>query len=194
MLHRLRNTLSLLPMACTIGLLAMNGIVSHAALADQTAPELPGLFEQLRQASDEGDARAIESRIWQHWMTAPDEPSEWLMSQITLAMAAEELSIALALCDELVESRPDFAEGWNRRATLHYMMGDSDSSVADIRETLVREPRHFGAISGLGLIFMRQNDFDAALDAFEQVLIISPASASARMNIDYIRNEAGTRI
>ncbi len=194
MLHRLRSTLSLLPMACTIGLLAMNGISSHAALADQTAPELPGLFEQLREASDEDDARAIESRIWQHWMTAPDEPSELLMSQINLAMAAEELTLALALCDELVESTPDFAEGWNRRATLHYMMGDSDSSVADIRETLVREPRHFGAISGLGLIFMRHDNFDAALDAFEQVLVISPSSASARMNIDYIRNEAGTRI
>ena len=194
MLHRLRSTLSLLSVACIIGLLAASGIFSHAALADQTAPELPGLFEQLREASDEGDARSLESRIWQHWTTAPDESSEMLMSQISLAMAVEELTIALALCDELVDSAPDFAEGWNRRATLHYMMGDSDSSVADIRETLVREPRHFGAISGLGLIFMRQNNFDAALDAFEQVLIISPASASARINIDYIRNEAGTRI
>ena len=73
-------------------------------------------------------------------------------------------------------------------------MGDNNSSVADIRETLVREPRHFGAISGLGLIFMRHNNLEAALDAFEQVLIISPGSASAKSNAERIRNELGTEI
>ena len=94
----------------------------------------------------------------------------------------------------MIDSTPDFAEGWNKRATLHYLLGDNDSSVADIRETLIREPRHFGAISGLGLIFMRQNNFEAALHAFEQVLIISPGSASAKSNVEYIRNESGTGI
>ena len=114
------------------------------------------------------------------------------MSQISRAIAADELDIALRLCSQLVDSTPDFAEGCNQRATLHYLMGDNDSSVADIREMIL--PRHFGAISGLGLISMRQKNFDAALDAFEQVLIISPGSASAKSNAERIRNESGTEI
>ncbi len=180
--------------ACAISLVLVTGVASGVALADQTAPELPGLFDQLLDATDDPDVRTLENEIWQHWLAAPDQSSELLMSQVSRAMAAGELDIALNLCNQLVDSTPDFAEGWNKRATLHYLIGDNDSSVADIRETLVREPRHFGAISGLGLIFMRQNNFEAALDAFEQVLIISPGSASANSNAARIRNELGTEI
>ncbi len=193
MLRCLRSTV-LPAVACAISLVLVAGVVSGVALADQTAPELPGLFDQLLDATDDTDVRTLENEIWQHWRTAPDQSSELLMSQIDRAMTAGELKIALNICNQLVDSTPDFAEGWNKRATLHYLLGDNDSSVADIRETLVREPRHFGAISGLGLIFVRQNNFEAALYAFEQVLIISPGSASANSNAERIRNELGTEI
>ncbi len=193
MLRCLRSTV-LPSVACAISLVLVTGVASGVALADQNAPELPGLFNKLLDATDNSDVRTLEYEIWQHWLAAPNQSSELLMSQISRAMAAGELDIALILCNQLVDSTPDFAEGWNKRATLHYLMGDNDSSIADIRETLIREPRHFGAISGLGLIFIRQNNFEAALDAFEQVLIISPGSASAKINAERIRNELGTEI
>ena len=80
-------------------------------------------------------------------------------------MRGRDLERALSLADELIEAAPEFAEAWNKRATIHYLLGDDDASVLDIRETLAREPRHFGAISGLGLIFLRQGDEAAALEA-----------------------------
>ncbi len=169
-------------------------MVVGLATADQTASELPALFEQLRSAENQTAASDLESRIWQLWLQAPDEGAAALMSQLTLAMQAGELDLALALCNQLVDSNPDFSEAWNKRATVHYLMGNSDASVNDIRETLILEPRHFGAISGLGLIFMRQGNFEAALQAFEQVLAITPASSNAQRSAQRMRDEIGKKI
>ena len=76
----------------------------------------------------------------------------------------------------------------------HYILGDNEASVADIGETLSREPRHFGAISGLGLIFIKEQNFDAALNAFEKVLEISPASNNAKSSVERVRSEIGREI
>jgi tetratricopeptide (TPR) repeat protein len=104
------------------------------------------------------------------------------------------LEIALQLSTQLVDSYPEFAEGWNKRATIHYLLGNNAQSVADIRETVRLEPRHFGAISGLGMIFLRESNFPAALQAFEQVLKISPASIGAKRSIEQVRREIGREI
>ena len=162
--------------------------------ADQNAEELPALFDELKQASSHSEASRIESIIWQHWLEAPDEKSGQLMRKITSAMSAGDLAIALEHSDELLESYPDYAEAWNKRATLHYILGDNEASVADIGETLSREPRHFGAISGLGLIFIKEQNFDAALNAFEKVLEISPASNNAKSSVERVRSEIGREI
>lgn len=169
-------------------------IASGVLFADQKAAELPGLFEQLQSASNPADVASIESEIWQHWLTAPDDNSALLMSQLNHAMASRELSIALLLSNQLVDSTPEFAEGWNKRATIHYLMGDNDASVADIRETVLLEPRHFGAISGLGLILLRAGNQEAALEAFEKVLAISPGSPSANASVERVRRELGREI
>jgi len=161
----------------------------RAASADQRSTALPGLFEGLLDADDASIAARLESLIWQEWFVAPDDDARVLMSRLSAAMDARDLDTALERADELVELAPGFAEAWNRRATLHYLRGDDDLSVADIRETLALEPRHFGAVSGLGLIFLRQGDLEAALDAFEQVLEISPASSSARRSVEQVRRE-----
>lgn len=163
--------------------------LSKTSLADQYATELPALFQQLEQAAEPSEAARLEAMIWQHWVEAPDAESEELMSRISQAMAGADLAVALQICNQLVESYPDYAEAWNRRATLHYMLGNNEQSVSDIRETVAREPRHFGAISGLGLIFLRDQNFDAALAAFEQVLAISPASESASQSVARLRQE-----
>jgi len=177
-------------LSCLAGLLMVVSSVS----ADQYADDLPDLFDQLREAEDQTTATGIESLIWQLWLEAPDDGASALMSQLTLAMSAGELELAIVLCNQLVDTNPDFSEAWNKRATVHYLMGNNDASVADIRETLALEPRHFGAISGLGLIFMRQGNFEAALQAFEQVLAISPASINAQRSAQRMRDELGRKI
>lgn len=169
-------------------------IVAIPASADQHATELPGLFDQLLEATEQSEVSRLENEIWKHWLDAPDEASALLMSQISRAIPAGELDFALMLCNRLIDSSEDYAEAWNKRATVHYLLGNNGASVADIRETLVREPRHFGAISGLGLIFLREQNPEAALEAFEEVLAISPNSESARISVQRIRRELGREI
>ena len=170
------------------------GACSALASADQTSEQLPGLFDQLQASSDPIEAGRLESQIWQYWLEAPDAASNSQMVRIGRAMAGAELAVALNLADQLVDSYPNYAEAWNKRATIHYLMGDNTASVADIRETVALEPRHFGAISGLGLIFMREKNLDAALDAFEKVLDINPASVSAQRSVARLRAEMGREI
>ena len=101
---------------------------------------------------------------------------------------------ALMIFNELVEEVPDFAEGWNKRATLYYLFGDYAASARDIEKTLELEPRHFGALSGLGLVHMAQNQYAKAKSAFEAALLIHPHSSGVRQNIklinDYFRRNA----
>jgi tetratricopeptide (TPR) repeat protein len=177
-----------------LSLMLIVGASLHPVWADQTAKELPALFDQLLIETDPAVVSSIEGRIWQHWLEAPNEKAAFLMSQISRAMSGGDLQIALGICNQLVENEPDFAEAWNKRATIHYLLGNNALSVADIRETVIREPRHFGAISGLGLIFVRQNDLKAALTAFEQVLAISPGSRSAQESAERVREALGREI
>ena len=166
----------------------------HWAIADQTAEQLPGLFEELQQAVDPAEVRQIETAIWNQWLIPPDEAAGLLMSQVTHAMAQRELDLALLLCNQLLDASPEFSEAWNKRATIHYLQGNFEASVADIRETLALEPRHFGAISGLGLIFIREKNYEAALKAFEQVLAISPGSVSAQSSVERAKALQGKEI
>jgi len=149
------------------------------AYADQNDQSLEGYFEQLQNASSNAETQAIQNQIWQAWLSAPDENSTYLMSQLNSAMAAGQHQLALLLSNQLIDSTPKFAEAWNKRATVYYLLGDHKLSVADIKETLVLEPRHFGALSGLGLIFMSAGQYEAALDVFNKVLEISPSSDNA---------------
>lgn len=164
-------------------------LLSSGTVADQNAPELPRLFEELGASESPAEANRLENRIWALWFEAPDEASGRLMDRLQSSMAEGDFASALDFAGQLVELAPDFAEGWNRRATILYLIGDYDASVADIRETLALESRHFGAISGLGLIFLRQGDAASALAAFEAVLEISPQSASARQSVERTRQE-----
>jgi len=181
--------MNVFPKSCTkwIQLFILTASVQVATVAaDQTAEELPGLFAQLLAENDSDTSASIEGQIWQHWLNAPDSNSASLLSQINGALRASRLEIALQLSNQLVDSSPDFSEAWNKRATIHYLMGNFPASVADIRETVRLEPRHFGAISGLGMIFVQENNLPAALQAFEQVLKISPSSINAKRSIERV--------
>ncbi len=158
--------------------------LSVVARADQGAPQLDGLFEELASADTAAEAERLEGRIWSLWLEAPDEDAALLLDGVQDAMREGDAERGLELADRLVELAPGFAEGWNKRATLLYVTGDFDASVADIRETLALEPRHFGAISGLGQIFLRRGEPAAALEAFREVLRLSPASAAAQRGVE----------
>lgn len=167
---------------------------SNSSLADQTHPELDALFKQLQQAPTNSVAQVVEGKIWEAWLEAPDDNAEALLSQLTYAMSVGRLDLALRLSNQLVDSNPTFAEAWNKRATIQYLLGAHGQSVADIKETLLLEPRHFGALSGLGLIFMASENYEAALDAFNAVLTLSPQSANARGSVARVESLIGEDI
>jgi tetratricopeptide (TPR) repeat protein len=157
--------------------------------ADQDDPRLPTYFEQLAGAPDPLSANTIERQIWRIWYEHADEETFRLLIEGDQAMKAGDFETAMKDFNEVIERDPDFAEGWNRRATLRYMMGDYEGSMADIDETLLREPRHFGALAGLGLVNMELGRERQALDAFERALVVNPQMSGPRANAEYLRKK-----
>jgi len=96
------------------------------------------------------------------------------MMRSKAAMDAQQMDVAMKLLDALVKLRPDWVEAWNRRATLYYLQNDYGRSLQDIQQVLIREPRHFGALAGLGMIMQDLGDNKRALDAFRKALAINP--------------------
>ena len=92
-------------------------------------------------------------------------------------------SEAMLIFNELIENFPDYAEAWNRRATLHYLLGNYQESIGDIEKVLALEPRHFGALSGLGLVYLQLDQLGMAKQAFEDLLDVHPNSPNARENL-----------
>lgn len=158
------------------------------ALSDQTDNRLDGLFGQLLTADNSTQAREIEQQIWNIWFhhDGTGDAVDSLLKRGRYAVASEQLEFAEKLYSQLIEVAPDFAEGWNRRATVRYMRGDFNGSIADIEATLRLEPRHFGAISGLGLCRIALEDLAGAARAFRDVLAISPHASGPKFNLDAI--------
>ncbi|WP_458759919.1 tetratricopeptide repeat protein [Afipia sp. TerB] len=138
------------------------------------ARNLDFLLGALKVAPDEESAKAVEARIWALWTATPSDTAALLMTRARAAMEAKNYPIALKLLDAIVKLRPDYVEGWNRRATLYYLQNDYEHSMEDIRQVLIREPRHFGALAGLGMILQETGDDRRALDAFRKALEINP--------------------
>jgi tetratricopeptide (TPR) repeat protein len=132
------------------------------------------LFGALKAAPDEASARHVEARIWALWMQTPSDTAALLMMRAKAAMEAQQMDVALKLLDAVVKLRPDYVEGWNRRATLYYLQNDYAHSLQDIEQVLAREPRHFGALAGLGMIMQDLGDEKRALDAFRRALAVNP--------------------
>ena len=132
------------------------------------------LFGALKAAPDEDSAKLVEARIWALWLQTPSDTAALLMARAKAAMDAQQLDVALKLLDAVIKMRPDYAEAWNRRATVYYLKNDYRHSLADIEQVLVREPRHFGALAGLGMIMQDIGDEKRALDAFRAALAVNP--------------------
>jgi len=141
--------------------------------ADRTKG-LDFLFGALKAAPDEASAKHVEARIWAIWMQTPSDTAALLMVRAKAAMDAQQTDVALKLLDAVVKLRPDYVEAWNRRATLYYLRNDYARSLADIQQVLVREPRHFGALAGLGMIMQDLGEEKRALEAFRKALAVNP--------------------
>jgi tetratricopeptide (TPR) repeat protein len=138
------------------------------------AKGLDFLFGALKAAPDEASAKAVEGRIWAIWLQTPSDTAALLMMRAKAAIDAQQPDLAIKLLDSVIKLRPDYVEAWNRRATLYYLQNDYARSIADLQQVLVREPRHFGALAGLGMIMEDLGDDKHALQAFRKALAINP--------------------
>ncbi len=142
--------------------------------AKTTAELTDELFDRLAKSEDPEEAAGIVAAIERLWLRSGSDSSDLLMSRAIQAMGGEDYPLALSLLDVIVETQPDWAEGWNKRATARYFSGDSRGSMADIAETLKRNPRHIGALSGLGAILEEAGLREDALRAFQRALTFAP--------------------
>jgi tetratricopeptide (TPR) repeat protein len=141
--------------------------------ADRTRG-LDFLFGALKAAPDEASAKHVEARIWALWTQTRSDTTALLMVRVKTAMDGKQMDVARKLLDAVIKLHPEYVEGWNRRATLFYLQNDYARSLEDIEQVLVREPRHFGALAGLGMIMQELGDEKRALDAFRRALAINP--------------------
>jgi tetratricopeptide (TPR) repeat protein len=151
--------------------LAACGGADAPARAD---PELEALFSQLEDAPDAAAAAAVEQAIWVHWADSGSPTVNILLERAAAAENAGDADLAARFLDQASDLAPDYAEPWNRRANLAYRAEDYAGAIAAIQETLKREPRHFGALAGLGLIYEELGQQRAALEAFRAALVIHP--------------------
>ncbi|EAR08915.1 tetratricopeptide repeat protein [Reinekea blandensis] len=148
------------------------------------ADPLDTLFVELGEATTAAQAEPIEQEIWSQWMTGPNEEATEALKRVVTNMNQGEWTLAMVRLNDLINENPTYTEAWNKRATLHYMLGNADESIADIEQTLKQEPRHFGAWSGLGLILERRGQLRAALTAHREVLKLYPTSPSSRQRVE----------
>jgi tetratricopeptide (TPR) repeat protein len=141
--------------------------------ADQRDPRLDKLFEKLDEV-DKAEGRQLVQKIWSIWYEHDDEAVSRAMRDGQNALRAGEPGVALAMFDQAARLAPQYAEAWNARATVHYMLGNYKKSLSDIERVLDLEPRHFGALAGRGLCHTALGNKDKALDAFEASLDVNP--------------------
>ncbi len=175
--------------ALALGLVLGLALPAAPVAADQDDPRLAALFGRLKAAPDARAAQEVEASIWHIWVQSDDAVIGMLMAQGLAAMTRRDLRAALGKFDQIVKIAPGFAEGWNKRATVHYLLGNYPGSLHDIERTLKLEPRHFGALSGRGLVLLELDQQGRALEAFESALKVHPKLPGANHNAEALRRE-----
>ena len=145
----------------------------RAPRTDRNA-RLDALFEVLKRSPDAQIAKTVEQRIEAAMLQSGSDTADLLMIRARAAIEAHETGLAIELLDAVITFEPDFTEAWARRASLHYLKKDLANSLADLRVVIAREPRHFGALTGLGVIFQDLGEDKRALEAFRRALEVHP--------------------
>lgn len=158
--------------------------VERKSPAEIRADLLDSLFARLQKVGSPAEAQIVEQAIWELWMKSDSPTAELLLTQAVKALGAGEEQASLSILDKLIAVHPEFAEAWNKRATVYFMIGRYTESLSDINHVLELEPRHFGALSGLGMIKEQQGDKKAALSAFRDALAVNPQLEGAKQAVE----------
>ncbi|WP_311031497.1 tetratricopeptide repeat protein [Mesorhizobium koreense] len=153
------------------------------------AKRLDKLFSELKRERNEHVADRISRQIWQQWLDSGSATVDLLMQWANDAIQTKKYPVALDFLDQIIALDPSYAEGWNRRATVHYMMGDYTMSMADIDKTLQLEPRHFGALAGMAEILKDTGRKELALKAYERALQVYPMMRSAQSAVETLTQD-----
>ncbi len=151
--------------------------------------KLDELFSELKRERNEKAAQRISGRIWQEWNRSGSASIDLMMGWAKKAMDDKKYDVALDFLDQVVVLDPKYPEGWNRRATLHFMMHNFGKSMADIEQTLELEPRHFGALSGMARIMEEGDRKELALSAYQRVLEIYPMDRNAQNQVSELSEQ-----
>jgi tetratricopeptide (TPR) repeat protein len=162
---------------------------SESKPASPRPSTLNDLFERLAAAKDEDEAKGIAGLIERRWGRSGSDTADLLLSRASQATAKKEYPLAIELLDRVLALEPNWVEPWYQRATAFYLLDDPASALADIRQVLTREPRHFGAWVGLGHIFMASEDKPRALEAFRRALKIYPQLSSVQTMVERLAPE-----
>lgn len=166
--------MAFLALPLLLALLAQPGLAQDQAAAAKTPVTLDELFDKLQETQNPIEARQLERKIWEAWGKSDSDTLEALMQGGVTVMEKGDYKRAVDIFSTVIELKPDFAEGYNKRATVRFLAGDYAGSVADIERTLKLEPRHFGALSGLGTIMERLDNLPEALRAWRRALAANP--------------------
>ena len=158
-----------------------------ASAADKQISELNNLFDQLKASINLEEAKKVEDKIWQLWTTHPSEDTlTELLAKGSDYMMKNQLTSAHNVFSKVIELDPKWAEGWNKRATVLYMMGNFELSQKDIDMVLSLEKRHFGALSGQGLVQTALQNYEKAIDSYIEAHKIYPSSQSTLQMIEQL--------
>ena len=148
--------------------------------------DAPALVRALRDA-DAQVRRVAEAALWAVWSRSGDDAIDYIFEIGVAQMREGQVQASVETFSEIIRRRPDFAEGWNKRATAYYLLGEWRRSAADCDEVLRRNPQHFGALSGYGMIWLQLDEPTRALERFEQALAVNPNLESVQTTIDALR-------
>ena len=165
------------------------GVCSLSLKADQNDPKLEKLFQSIKDTKNENELAVLTSSIWTIWYETEDYETQILFNQGTGLLESNSYEESLNIFNSVIKQSPNFAEGWNKRATLHFLMGNYDESIKDINKTLSLEPRHFGALDGLGQIYYQRQNFNDAINAYKRLLVIIPHSSNAKRMLEMINDK-----
>jgi len=165
-------------------------LFSCSLKADQNDARLEDLFDILSTTESDVQINEVTSNIWDIWYETNDPSIEADFYRGLESMRTGDLIMSVAFFTRVIDKNPNFAEGWNKRATVYYMLGKFDASMMDIHETLKLEPRHFGAMDGMGLIFIHLEQFDQAIDIYDQMLKIFPNNSSTKQKKEMLINRS----
>jgi len=168
------------------------GLMLASPAGSQTV--LDTLFDKLRTATDPVAVQTLEQGIWEQWTMVPDPAHRRLMVRGIAEMQQQELQSAVVTFTKLIEIAPELSEAWNKRATVHWLLANFPASLADICETVKREPRHFGAYSGLGMIRAEMGEHARAAAAFELARKWNPHIVGIDAEIERQKAEAGGEV